>query len=874
MMHKYARNIRGGWQTATFLAVVFLVALCVVGSAEAADRLCYYIPDSAGGSGGWSAATRWKGGVVPTEADDYAVITNCTAVAGAGDQATISAIKGILVNTRDAVIDFNSDADIHVPRRIKGAGKIVKHGTGALYLDATYDFLDADGGIEVNGGEVYFTDTSSTEFTYGPLTVNAPGKLFLRPNAVSRTPGISGDGVITNTSTTARQLVIIANVASRAGTAYAFNGTISPNVQLTFNGAERQDFLSDQTSPLTVRAYAGVAGVSHFGNKNSAGSLGTKGIAMRSNDEPDLFRYLYIGNSETTDKTFEFYSNPTARCTIDGGANGNLVLSGDITMGSIDKMACLYLDGSNTTRCTVSGAIKESTHSSTPHLYLTKRGTGTWRINNNSGTTFKGGVAVEKGVLEADTIKEAGTRCALGYSTACQSRYWTAPDASKNVPYAILLGDGTVPADSVDATIGTLSYVGSADVSVTTRPIAIDGAGRLRNGTERAFSWRGITTKDAEDGVLALDGDGDDNVVSSVTNGAGRISVVKEGSGTWRMEGDFNVSALDVRRGVLDLSVAQNYTYYRFNVKELWSDAQTTFILSRFALLDEDGACVNTNLAYNKSACGNPSRLSPGQWAFWTTDFNYYNTGDGGNAKNIFMENGVPPSYDADCCVLNRSGVKPVLGDESSWFRFIMRVSDSAPAISKYDICASGGYDAANNRPHPREPFSWSVEASRDGVNWTEVSSVVSNSTPTTAAWQWYSTQTATFDSAQNGYAIAPERITDLKPTELDYIAVAAGATLRSDKRISVKELRYDTTRGGGTIEMFSFPVSGTVSVTGDGIGASSVIHLPCTFTNCRNVSNMSRWNVLVNGSPTRHRVKATASGIDLQPDGLLIIVY
>ena len=86
---------------------------------------------------------------MPSGADDYAVITNCTATVGAGDQDTLSAIKGILVNTPDAVIDFNSDADIHFPRRIKGSGKIVKHGTGALYLDATYDFLDAEGGIVV-----------------------------------------------------------------------------------------------------------------------------------------------------------------------------------------------------------------------------------------------------------------------------------------------------------------------------------------------------------------------------------------------------------------------------------------------------------------------------------------------------------------------------------------------------------------------------------------------------------------------------------------------------------------------------------------------------------------------------------------------------
>ena len=859
---------------ATLSSLALAVALCV-GSAEAADRLCYYIPDSAGGSGGWSAATRWKNGDVPSGADDHAVITNCTATVGVGDQATLSAIKGILVSTPDAVIVFNADADIHVPRRIKGSGKIVKNGTGALYLDAVYDFLDAEGGIEVNDGELYFTDTSSSEFTYGPLTVNAPGKLFLRPNAPSKTPGLSGDGVITNTSTTARQLILVANVASRTGTAYSFSGVISPNVQPTFNGVERQDLLSDQTGGLTIRSYAGVVGVSHFGNKDSAGSLGTKTVAIRSNDEPDLFRYLYIGDGETTDKKFEFYAAPTARCTIDGGANGNLVLSGEITMGSIDTMACLYLDGSNTTRCTVSGAITESTHASKPNLYLTKRGTGTWRIEDNANSTLRGGVAIEKGVLEATAIREAGVRCSLGRATSRQSRYWTAPDASKDVPYTILLGDGTVPADSVDSTVGTLSYVGTADVSVTNRPVALDGAGRLRNDTERSFSWRGIFSKAAGNHVLALDGGGISNSVSSVTNGTGSIAVVKEGSGTWRMEGNFDAKAFDVRDGTLDLSVAQNYTWYRFNVKELWNETHNTLVLSRFALLDEDGNCCNTNLTYQKVASGNATRLLPGRWTFPTDDYSDWNTADGNTTKHLFEENGANPTQGDDCCVIYRNPrTYPSLGDESSWFRIVMRVADGTPAIAKYDICANPAYDTANNRPHSREAKSWSLEASRDGVNWTEVASVTTNPTPTTAALQWYSTRDRDFNPAANGYAIASEQIVDLKPTELDYVAVAAGATLRSDKRLSVKELRYDMARGGGTIEMFSFPETGTISVTGEGLGSSDVIHLSCTFTKCRNVKNMSRWNVLVNGTPTRHRVKASASGIDLQPDGMMLIVY
>lgn len=856
-------------------ALAILAAFCA-GTAAATSR--YYIPDSAGGSGTWADSTRWYGGVVPQNGD-LAYVTNGIMRITLADLTVVSLVGGVYPDNPTDVVQFDLDIDFHFDKRILGKGKIVKNGTGALYLDTTaYNLLMTTEGIEVNGGEVHLSEsvTSSYDFEYGPLAVNAPGKLFLRSGGNSKTPGISGDGIITNISLTARQLIIVANDASKAGTAYSFSGTISPNVQPTFNGAERQDLLSDQTSALAVRAYAGNVGVSHFGNKNSAGSLGTADIAMRSNDEPDLFRYLYIGDNETTDKNFVFYASPTPRCTIDGGENGNLVLSGEITMKNIEKMACLYLDGSNTERCTVSGAIKESGHASNPKMYLTKRGTGTWRIEENVNSTFRGGIAVEKGVLEAVTIKEAGVNCSLGRATSWQSCYWTVPDASKDVPYAILLGDGAVPADSVDLAIGTLSYVGSVDVSVTNRPIALDGAGRLRNDTERAFSWRGIFSKSVGDHVLALDGEGVNNAVSSVTNGPGNITVVKEGSGTWRMEGDFDAKAFDVRGGTLDLSVAQNYTWYRFNVKELWNDEHTTLVLSRFALLDEGGTCCNTNLFYRSASNGATYTLKPGMWAFWTNDYvDSPGNRNGSTVGKLFVENGAEPTQADDCCVVwrnNGSGnIRPVLGDESSWFRVVMRVAEGSPAITKYDICANVNYGTADDRPNDREVKSWSLDASRDGVNWIEIASVTTNQTPPTANLQWYSTRDADFNPAVNGYDIASEQITALKPTELDYVSVAAGATLISDKRIPVKELRYDMSRGGGTLEGFAFAdncVLRVVSAPG-----SKVDRLPITFRNVTGIDDVSGWTLVVNGKTMpAGRLRTTADGFAVYSPGMLLI--
>ena len=147
---------------------------------------CYYRTN---GSGTWEDASRWDGGKVP-QSGDVVCITNGTARATAADISVLTRIYAITLLRTNDVIEFDLDVDYHHPTRIIGKG------FSKLYLTT--------GGIEVNGGELHLVEVDTTDknpFTYGPLTVNAPGKLFLRPGGASYTPGISGDGVITNTST-------------------------------------------------------------------------------------------------------------------------------------------------------------------------------------------------------------------------------------------------------------------------------------------------------------------------------------------------------------------------------------------------------------------------------------------------------------------------------------------------------------------------------------------------------------------------------------------------------------------------------------------------------------------------------------------------
>ena len=123
---------------------------------------------------------------------------------------------------------------------------------------------------------------------------------------------------------------------------------------------------------------------------------------------------------------------------------------------------------------------------------------------------YKGVFAVEAGTLEYESLAEAGSWCSLGFATVLHEPYSGTRDDTRSVPYAYLLGNGGTASD---ADLATFSYVGSSDVNVATRPIALKGAARVRNATNRSFAMRGVTSAEAGIHELVLDGAGDDNAL-------------------------------------------------------------------------------------------------------------------------------------------------------------------------------------------------------------------------------------------------------------------------------------------------------------------------------------------------------------------------
>ena len=116
------------------------VLLWVLSSAVAlyaVDSDGYYIykPDWSGGSGAWADGSRWYDGVAPSENCKVKIGNAAIAVVSDDDMEIVEKLSEIRLHTENAVIQFNISGDYHLSCPVYHYGKIVKNGTGALYLE-------------------------------------------------------------------------------------------------------------------------------------------------------------------------------------------------------------------------------------------------------------------------------------------------------------------------------------------------------------------------------------------------------------------------------------------------------------------------------------------------------------------------------------------------------------------------------------------------------------------------------------------------------------------------------------------------------------------------------------------------------------------
>ena len=685
--------------------------------------------------------------------------------------------------------------------------------------------------------------------------------------------------------------------------------TCNPGIQLA-NGKDR-----GENGPRLA--------VAKLGKENETSSIG-KGKNQIVSFRATGGYLLYTGTGETTDRKFHVQSGGDTqyRSFIDGGIHGGLDIAGDVSVSHYQgKMERLVLTGADSTTNKISGALtsgdqQQSSGGLTGGLFFIKRGLGAWRFADvvsgkklNVGLREnRTGFTIEEGTLQFDSLADTNRYCSLGLGTRLQEPYGGAYDTSHDVDYFFRLGrtsaNGSIP-------VLELSGLGNADwgVNVGTRKVAMAGSGRISNASNNRFRLGGVSALAGgaeETKYLYLGGtrDGGDEILD-LTDGAGKLGVVKDGPGTWTLGGDVDFTGLlDVREGTLVVKrYSSRNTWFRFTATEMlqncdaqydaWAALQTDqaaknpkgqgflFAGVELGLFDREGNLITRGI----TNCWKSCNVDPYGVGYDRTGAggigSIYGTGDGSRTLDQLFDGSFDGSHfwhtywasNGDCGYLTQD-------NPNGWTPVVFRLTNGAPEVASWDL---GRYYNISGNAAYREITAAILESSPDGVNWTTVTNMTSIPMATSGVRYWSSdfstVPSAGVSALHTGWPLQGDSGRTWTVMPNTPVKVASGATLRADiseNEAAGKPVLSDITiasAGGGTIDGFAFASSGTLKIDGTTSGAG-VISIPFTFANADGLANLASWSVQVNGSPVKNKtLSVTESGVTINPLATVVIM-
>lgn len=836
------------------------------------------------GNGGWADDSRWLGGVPPA-AGDTVDFNGCTGIVTVADAATLANVAKItLTGAGSGLVISNdvADGDFEFAKPVSGDGVVIKQGNGITRMTyaetAEKTGYWMSGGLEVLDGTLVLPRTPTKDLYLTKVTVMAPGIFVHTGNAYTQVlGGLWGTGTVSNDlhkplylgGGTEQNPAVFSGRFTHKAYPCVRDLTSTNRVQY-FTGDD-----SDNAQSLLIYAQDGTAGIAKFGDSSAADKSSSVGSAGQTLAYRGLRnRILYLGEGEDSKRAIQFGTG-ARDVVLDAGEQGGLTLLGTISTSSTEcnmmNVFTLAGNGENVFASTYS-SVTNPQGRYVAH-YLVKDGNGSWRFTADKKRTMIGTVEVKKGELKFDSIAERDTDCAIGPANLTQSRYYgsystTDPstrdiDDTKNVPYAILLGNGTdAPAAEH---LATLDYTGTKDAEIHTRVIAVNGAGRLRSSAADLV-WDGITAAAA--GQHTLVADVPDNALCSlvVTNGPGTMGLVKEGAGLCQLARESDLTGdLAAKAGTLRIP-GQRYSWYRLTITETWHGATnatgealggggSSMTMRQFALLDENGENQILNLSHNKAADAKPWLLAPGEAAVGCDHYRILGTDDFGRditwaLSNLFTtaatQCGLVRLNDANSGDLGYQGFNTNPRNQIS---IVLRMPESAHPVTHYDIKCQG-YWPDNSSAGLRMPRAWTVEGSTDGLAWDTLSTLTTNDNtyaniPTGGNGRWYSNNSTT---AGDGYELsATERTgaaTAIRPAS---VAAASGATLEMPGGTFVVDgLALDAAVGSGTIQGVGFSEDAKVYISNFSEDRLDTT-LPMSFKNCTGLGGR-RWPVVLDG--------------------------
>lgn len=825
-----------------------------------------------------------------------------------------------------------------------GKGELVLSGLNNYPAGhATGSHWNYEAKLKVVEGALSFdtADFSGTAINVGIIDV-AEGAVFKFPYHTAKDLtleccGFSGAGLVTNECTTAgRRCYLTMNIPAYSQP-FRFSGAIGGPIQPTFCSendlrGSRSTFSYNGCVSANDCAWTDAPGmmkpngvdlrritvVDLIGMRGEASPLGAGNIGYTSRFGGEIY---YDGEGEETDKIVQIASageNNKMPASFNAGTIGGLVwqLNGTATyweQSNGDRDSRFILRGENAKPCVINCPIKSNSTGYTPNFM--KRGTGKW-VFANAANNFAGAVTVEEGTLGFNTLAESGTASSLG--TSWRLHEWH----DGGVPLTTLNAlDGkfafTLGCPTNDGMVAALEYLGANRTRCMTRPFGLNGTGGVLNNGSGELILANATVKTA-DKETALYLGGTNEIVSTfydVTNGIGRITVVKDGSGTWRVVNNIDIDAVEVKGGrlVLEKTTGLPYTWFKFIQKSALNidDVEKGTVENpaavgpffptqqEFCLYDEQGVRQLINPIHDETIGGgghnmiyNPRDyhlIDPNSIAYdATAAVGWSSETQDRSATNLFDNAALGAGMWLSRW--NDKTTPPTVGSPSSWNAIVMRLPENAPKITSCDIVIdiAGSFGA--------ELGAWALEGSRDGYVWEPITNICWN-----ASLGNYTKHRRSYSSkvgAKGCYCAAIDRglgVSDygwvpgdatprpgmgypfagvvtnsyVFPTSLDSVKVSGGGTLeiKADTPLSIDGLVVDATTGGSI-------VNGTYASTGtlafENVGNDAKIEVPGTFAGL----DISNWTVsLPQGAKNREVTVREDGTIVINKRGLMLIL-
>ena len=874
----------------------------------------------------YSSVAGGEGGTQMPGADDRIVLSANQRVYV--DDSTISffsTVKEVQFAGTNIVADFRivDDADLGCyfgSLRIGGetGSVLVKRGPGKLAFakrgdenlyktsgktDTFHYMMD----IDLQEGELALEPSinaaASLRHRYGNVTVREGATLYGVEGGITWFESLAGAGTVTNSVATGSQLYVVGarnEPTVFSGVLGGFNYFI-PQGNTWYTGTQNTIGNLIRPAGYTGASNVGITGFMTFaGPSSSPSSLGIGNIDGRYSA-----RLLYLGTTgETIERNITFWNTATAPFVLDAGAYGGLEFTGTFTAtGDAGAQQRLVLAGSNTVSCVMrSKFVRNASFGASGSLFhITKQGSGTWRFIEPDESQLSGVIGVEEGVLEIDTLREAGLKSALGSATELYADQCLAvTNGLTAVPYAHFLGG--------DGTTGTLRYLGEVPRTIRNRPVVLKGNGRIEAPNAVALNWVGVSGIGEGEKTLAVDCRAwQTNHYANITNGNGVLSVKKTGPGDLVLSGELSFNGDIVASGggtltVKDIS-GRRYEYYRLALKETaytstndefsaYVVAHTsnsagtktrTVILNEFGLYDEAGKRVNAGDA--NSGAESVALLGHGQIALESQD-SYIIA-----AKNETVIYSPWRLLDNDCSGGYRFSVLwsdankvPVFDDPLSWVSLVYRMNQGANDAAYFDLNYQVGAGDAN---FGQNPTAFSLYASADGLNYEELYS--SNNCVTASfpqySYAWVSdgrsawaekgsTKAESIDHAKIPLPHSTVQTTYNVLGNVRSISADRDSSLvyDGDGSLEVSGLTADAS-GVGAIKGFSLAANGTLYLTG--VSADSMfVDIPADLSKVENLSRAKDWELSVNGGDSAKYTIAsvTSTGIRVVKPALKII--